>query len=340
MAQWLENYPKVQKWAKQYPLEKLVDEGGGLVKIPDFFPLPVAEYLHQTLLKIPEEAWVDTLSERNYSENNIAHRFYSVKDHAHPVVQNAARALGLLAPIHFNTFSAAKYLNTHHIETHDDRAFASVKMDDGSVLGCWRDVAIIVYLSKDWTEAEGGLLQDFERNEDHVPTFNTAIAFRVPRLHAVTPVLGSRPRLSLFGWFLRPADPDAARALGFPPITRALHVAKEKAAASGSGAGDGEQVMAESAGENPTARSEKEKKKTKKRDAEGGEENQAHVEIKPEKKKDGDQKRSRAAPAPVVEDTLRAPRAGPTARERLFVRIVSRVAMTRMRRRGQISLGQ
>jgi hypothetical protein len=231
----------VQKWARQYPLEKLVDENRGIVKIANFFPPSVAEYLHHVLIEMPEDQWVDTLSERNYAENRIAHRFFSIKHH--PVVQAVARTLGLLAPIHFNTFSAAKYLNEHHIETHDDEAPASVQMDDGSVLACRRDVAIIVYLSKNWTAAEGGILHDVQRDEEHVPTFNTAIAFRVPRLHAVTPVLGSRPRLSFFGWYLRPVDPDVAATLGFPALSLSLAVppAIEAAplGASGSGSGSG-----------------------------------------------------------------------------------------------------
>ena len=39
-----------------------------------------------------------------------------------------------------------------------------------------------------------------------VPRFNTLVAFRVPRWHAVERVAaGARaPRLSLFGWFLAP----------------------------------------------------------------------------------------------------------------------------------------
>ena len=40
-----------------------------------------------------------------------------------------------------------------------------------------------------------------------VPRFNTLVAFRVPRWHAVTPLAPGAPRrLSLFGWFLRPGE--------------------------------------------------------------------------------------------------------------------------------------
>lgn len=36
-----------------------------------------------------------------------------------------------------------------------------------------------------------------------IPRFNSAIAFRVPRYHEVTPLAAPRPRYSLFGWFLQ-----------------------------------------------------------------------------------------------------------------------------------------
>lgn len=39
---------------------------------------------------------------------------------------------------------------------------------------------------------------------EYVPKFNSAVAFQVPRLHEVAPMLSDRPRYSVFGWFLRP----------------------------------------------------------------------------------------------------------------------------------------
>ena len=47
--------------------------------------------------------------------------------------------------------------------------------------------------------------QDPERHVRHAPTFNSLVAFRVPRWHAVEHVApGPHARLSVFGWWLTP----------------------------------------------------------------------------------------------------------------------------------------
>lgn len=50
------------------------------------------------------------------------------------------------------------------------------------------DVALILYLTKDWKEQYGGLLVDDEAPEGpkpYVPLFNSAVVFRIPRWHTV-----------------------------------------------------------------------------------------------------------------------------------------------------------
>ena len=48
--------------------------------------------------------------------------------------------------------------------------------------------------------------EDEEFPKEHVPIFNSAVFFKVPRVHAVTPVLAKkRVRYSIFGWWLREA---------------------------------------------------------------------------------------------------------------------------------------
>lgn len=77
-----------------------------------------------------------------------------------------------------------------------------VMMDDGTVQLCSRNIACIYYLTKDWTAADGGQLVDLEAPEEpqqYLPSFNSLIAFSIPRWHEVKPVLGDRPRYSVGG---------------------------------------------------------------------------------------------------------------------------------------------
>ena len=53
---------------------------------------------------------------------------------------------------------------------------------------CSRDIACIFYLTKSWRHSDGGVLIDRQGpggDREFVPEFNSAMLFRVPRLHAV-----------------------------------------------------------------------------------------------------------------------------------------------------------
>lgn len=89
-------------------------------------------------------------------------------------------------------FSAGMYTaeGEHFIDSHDDRAYKAIA---GQM--CSREIAFIYYLTKNWTKADGGQLVDCaDNNKEYVPEFNSAVAFRVPRFHAVKPPTGERPR--------------------------------------------------------------------------------------------------------------------------------------------------
>jgi hypothetical protein len=92
------------------------------------------------------------------------------------------------------------------------------------VITCSRDVTCVLHLCKGWSEGMGGAFVDLEapqaaaavphaaaaaphaagatpaenggllRGRVYVPRFNSAIFFRVPRYHAVTPLSTDRPR--------------------------------------------------------------------------------------------------------------------------------------------------
>jgi Rps23 Pro-64 3,4-dihydroxylase Tpa1-like proline 4-hydroxylase len=75
-----------------------------------------------------------------------------------------------------------------------------VMMDDGSTQLCSRNIACIYYLTRGWSEADGGHLVDLEapgRPQQHLPAFNSVVLFRIPRWHEVKPVTGDRPRYSV-----------------------------------------------------------------------------------------------------------------------------------------------
>ena len=60
---------------------------------------------------------------------------------------------------------------------------------------------MVYYLTKDWHERLGGAFVDLATGSELVPRFNSLVAFWVPRMHEVTPMLTRRERLSVFGWF-------------------------------------------------------------------------------------------------------------------------------------------
>ncbi|KAL4418797.1 hypothetical protein ABPG77_010206 [Micractinium sp. CCAP 211/92] len=251
---WLESYPKVSSWMARYDVEALVDAAGGLAVVPDFLPPFVAEGALRIMERLPPGWWKPTEAAEDYTHNNIAHAFLSVKGGAGDAnsssgrgggadeqLQALLRAFTLLLPDQLNAFSAARYERGHHIAPHDDRAYTPVMMDTGEVVTCSRVLTCVYYLTKDWTPDMGGALVDLEappeegeaswqepggceaaagadgqpgaRPPQHpaqrrrgrvlVPHFNTAVFFRVPHWHAVTPLTTDRPRFSVFGWFLQ-----------------------------------------------------------------------------------------------------------------------------------------
>ena len=192
--------------ASRYDLSAMLSASDGLVIIRDFLPPVVAQRMRDTLLCIREDEWVSTEAEYNPDENNIQHAFNSSS--AFPNAAAIRGALGRLMPGHRSVISAASYDEPGHgIHAHDDRAERHIC---GAVFT--RSVAVVLHLSQGWSREDGGLFVDLQReSEEHVPEFNTLVAFKVPRMHAVTPVAesASQPRLSLFGWFLEPQrSPD------------------------------------------------------------------------------------------------------------------------------------
>jgi hypothetical protein len=134
------------------------------------------------------------------SQNNIAHRFLSSKHF--PNSEAIFKVFRSLLPECEATFSAGRYNHSDHIEPHDDRAYKEI---DGEIYS--RYIAVIYYLTKDWSEEDGGALVDLDCPKKFVPEFNSMVAFSVPRMHAVQAVkAANKARLSIFGWFLKPGQ--------------------------------------------------------------------------------------------------------------------------------------
>lgn len=70
----------------------------------------------------------------------------------------------------------------------------------------YRDLAVVVYLSKSWKTEYGGLFVDLAVKPPMsiTPLFNSMVVFFVPRLHQVTLIADhcTRKRYSIFGWSL------------------------------------------------------------------------------------------------------------------------------------------
>ncbi|KAL6779062.1 hypothetical protein ACKKBF_B18935 [Auxenochlorella protothecoides x Auxenochlorella symbiontica] len=203
---WLDDYEAVSAWMARHDLHAALEAGDGLAWVPDFLPGAVAEAALACLEAIPPSAWNATAAAEDAGANNIDHEFWSTKSAPGTALAQLLRAFPLLSPRHdFTAFSAARYDARHHIAPHDDRAYTPVLCDDGAIVQCSRDIAVVYYLTRDWRPEFGGAFVDIAGGgKEYCPAFNTAVAFTIPRWHAVTAVVGPRPRFSVFGWFLVP----------------------------------------------------------------------------------------------------------------------------------------
>lgn len=103
-------------------------------------------------------------------------------------------------------FQVGKYSEGHFIDAHDDAAYLDIidntdKVFSNTSIMVSRDIAMVFYLTKDWSADNGGCFIDLVGGEIITPQFNTCILFHVPRLHRVEPVLNNCVRYSIFGWF-------------------------------------------------------------------------------------------------------------------------------------------
>ncbi|KNC84959.1 hypothetical protein SARC_02850 [Sphaeroforma arctica JP610] len=184
---------------KKMDIHALLEENDGIVKIPNVLPKEMADKVLHTLQNISEAEWhlaENGSADKNYA-TEVSHAFMSARS-----FPNSDFVLDMfhdLLPLSPALFSAGKYTKGHFIEAHDDRAYKEIGGETYS-----RDIACIYYLTKDWSEKDGGALLDMESKIAHIPEFNSMIIFQVPRWHEVQPMVSDRERFSIFGWFLNP----------------------------------------------------------------------------------------------------------------------------------------
>ena len=163
---------------------------GALVKIKHFLPQQVAEGAFLALKSDPKASWSSATTEtdtgREEDGAGTAKHSYNVGDGGNTgsdsrnFVEAITKLIESLIPGLHGSFQAGCYRAGDFIEPHDDTAY---KMINGKLHR--RHIAFIYYLTKDWQEDFGGNFIDLDTGTLHVPIFNSAVSFYVPRLHQV-----------------------------------------------------------------------------------------------------------------------------------------------------------
>jgi hypothetical protein len=203
---WLRDDATVRAHMRAHDVARRIDAGNGFVRITSVLPKHVAEGCSAMLAA--HNDW-EAMSDGEVSDrpDSVHHNFQFAEPEDHlETLQVLASAVALLFADLVPSFSVAKYGRGDSIAPHDDKAHMQLSPLGGGAKALHsRKYAAILYLSRGWKAKFGGALIDLEGCAEHVPSFNSLVVFAVPRMHAVAPVLtDSRPRFSVFGWWLEP----------------------------------------------------------------------------------------------------------------------------------------
>ncbi|CAJ1431240.1 unnamed protein product [Effrenium voratum] len=209
---------------------------GKLLRLRDYFPLEMADNALQILENLPEEAWQQSLQQGDSQPQLLARPSESADVMDIPELAPLRSVFWRMLPSlrgrpTLPIFSCGRYGASDFIGRHDDQALVPF-FGDGVVYS--RTVAAIWYLTKDWSEAEGGSLVDLEADEEKlVPIYNSLVVFEVPHWHAVSAVTAQRYRYSIFGWWHQKDEPSAASSSRKPTKAKKVVRAKKRTLASG-----------------------------------------------------------------------------------------------------------
>lgn len=215
VSAWAEDSKRQERWlaSRGGSLEpRLAETPGGMLFFRDFMPQDVADSVLAVLEGLPEDVW--ELSEQAGEHDAARHRFWSADVCDVPALGSLRSVFWRMLPSlrgepTLPIFSCARYGKTDFIGRHDDRAHVPVFGLDKVYS---RTAAAVWYLTRDWTEEDGGCLLDLRGKESdtdgikHVPTYNSLVVFEVPHWHAVTPISSERYRYSIFGWWHQPGE--------------------------------------------------------------------------------------------------------------------------------------
>mmetsp|Transcript_56249 Transcript_56249/g.147905 ORF Transcript_56249/g.147905 Transcript_56249/m.147905 type:complete len:347 (+) Transcript_56249:56-1096(+) len=197
----------------------LLLERGGIIRVTDLLPEELAEGALQALQQVDSKDWtLSSTATVAYGSDSDAidheynsHRLDADRGNALDV---AKQKLGTMLPEHWAGFQAARYERNGLIAPHDDSQMFHVPAGEetqrypaGKLM--YRKIAVICYLTKDWRKEYGGNFMDLHgeaaaqgSRDVVVPSFNSCVAFLVPRVHEVQRLAeGCPPRFSMFGWF-------------------------------------------------------------------------------------------------------------------------------------------
>lgn len=193
---WIDHLPvhqnEVELFADVLKQKNFVMEGlsrSDFVRIPNFLSSEVAEQLYSRIYKIKK--WQKS-SEVDVEQMGNVDFSYQFSYELNEILKN----LGILFPNHkMFDLAVSKYKKNDKISEHND---AQGYLQNG-VKYC-RRYGIMLYLSKDWKEKNGGLFQDLVDKKEYVPKFNTCFVFRVPYSHKISEVVNGS-LYSVFGWY-------------------------------------------------------------------------------------------------------------------------------------------
>lgn len=203
---------ETKKKIRRKAVRKLLSESrDGLILIENFMEPSKAMAALRSVQSVNPKSW--HLARNDPRDRGAARHRYHVGDGSvgeadyNDDIEKLLTLVGETALPHadpnFLRFQLGKYTRGDQIAPHNDMATQMISMIDGSrPVRASRKIALVYYLTKDWTSDMGGQFVDLHqgRRKEYVPKFNSLVAFTVPRLHSVKPVTTSRPRHSIFGW--------------------------------------------------------------------------------------------------------------------------------------------